>query len=501
MSNCGHFTKSASFRMYVLTSYKPVYFLPLFLLICSACHEEMPDPTQIRMNLIEGKAKEVINKRIEQGLNQSIIIGMLSRNGYDIYANGSLSAIDQDKVPDQFSLYEIGSITKIFTGLLLALKVSQGEIKLMDEIGDHLPDTFEFDSQIRQITWLQLATHTSGLSRIPENLHGSTYNPMNPWAHYTEKHLLAELVNSKLVEERFQYSNTGMGLLGYLLTDQQDSSYFQTLDSRILKPLGMVTTSRFLLGENIATPYTYALEMDSWDFNSTAGAGELKSTIYDMLKFLSAQLGFKTAGLASALTLTQHPYIVLDTVRSVGLAWGIYKTSDGDTILRHNGGTGGFRSFMGINTVDKIGVVVFSNSSQTGVDDLGLYHLHESYDLDATLQTSIAYVVSNLIERMGTPISLNEIDTTNLNNNWEELNQLGYSYIKQKQINKAINVFQVNVLLHPKLAEAYDSLGEGWYLAGRYTEALDAYLKAIALAPDYESPRRMIERLRHEINF
>ena len=182
------------------------------------------------------------------------------------------------------------------------------------------------------------------------------------------------LKNYKLTKEpgtSFEYSNFGMGILGDILANKEKKDYYNFINDTVLKPLGMINTttklSRLQIKNSAIGHDISGVPVIMWDFKSMEGAGAIKSNIKDMLKFLKANIYLKDPLLKEAMKLAQTS-IYKDKFEEVGMGWNINKVSN-DTIIWHNGGTGGFKSFLGFSKKKKTGVVILSNSSGS-VDQL-----------------------------------------------------------------------------------------------------------------------------------
>ncbi len=273
------------------------------------------------------------------------------------------------------TIFEIGSITKTFTGLLLADMVLKNEVGIHDPVEKFLPPSAKVPSfEGRKITLEDLATHTSALPRIPDNL--KPKNPLNPYADVTEDQIydcLSRVTLSRSPGEKYEYSNLGMGLLGLALSKRAGSSYEDLIQTRILKPLRMANTTT-----NVATAdkgrLSFPHDADGlvssyWDIPVISGAGAIKSTINDMAIYLVANMFERPTPLEDIIKFAQRPRHDADLGMKIGLAWHIMK--DGSTVW-HNGGTGGFRSFIGFDSKRMTGVVVLSNSAGEVVDPIGV---------------------------------------------------------------------------------------------------------------------------------
>lgn len=272
------------------------------------------------------------------------------------------------------SIFEIGSLTKTFTGLILSQMVQQGEVSLNEPVRQLLPSGVAAKPGGAEITLLDLATQHSGLPRLPDNLHPA--DPANPYADYGTAELYAFLAKrsvAKPADAGFLYSNLGFGLLGQALANRASLPYSEVLRNQVTGPLGLNDTvvqlspeqrSRFIPGydrnHRLASP---------WDFGALAGAGAIRSTAVDMLKYLEAQLHPETlklsdqkaaATLAEAITSQHQVRAEADPGMRIALGW-LYAPGSGS--YWHNGGTGGFSSFALFNPQEDYAVVVLFNTA------------------------------------------------------------------------------------------------------------------------------------------
>ena len=308
----------------------------------------------------------------------------LCASGRRVVAYGNLAKGDP-RTPDGNTIFEIGSITKVFTSLVLADLVFRREVALDDPAAKYLPDYVRMPERNgRSITLLDLSTHTSGLPRLPGNL--KPKDPRNPYAGYSVDDLYQFLSGyelprdpgSNLEGSEVEYSNLGAGLLGHLLAYRAGTDYESLIRSRITEPLGMPDTGITLsssMKQRMATGHNPLLEpIANWDFPALAGAGALRSSANDMLTLLEACLGYKESPLAPAMKA------MFEVRRPVGkghagLGWFIFPT-DGREIANHDGGTGGFCAWAGYDPRERAGVVVLSNAfTRSGVVDIGLHLL------------------------------------------------------------------------------------------------------------------------------
>jgi CubicO group peptidase (beta-lactamase class C family) len=330
--------------------------------------------------------REILVRRIDhQKQAAGIVVGIIEPNGRRVVAYGNLAKADPRTV-DGDTIFEIGSISKVFTSLLLADMVNRKEVTLDDPAAKYLPETVKMPERSgKSITLLDLSTHSSGLPRLPSNL--KPKDPRNPYADYSVDDLYQFLSGYALARDpgsEFEYSNLGGGLLGHVLACRAGTDYESLIRSRITRPLSMPDTGITLsssMKQRMATGHNAMLApAPNWDLPSLAGAGWLRSSANDMLTFLEAFLGYKESPLAPAMKAMLEVRRPVGQTK-IGLGWLIYST-DGREIAWHNGGTGGFRSFVGYDPKEHIGVVVLSNASTpSGVDDIGLHLLNPKLPL------------------------------------------------------------------------------------------------------------------------
>jgi len=329
----------------------------------------------------------LINRVDKHHQSVGIVVGLIDSSGRRTLSYGKFDVGDSRAV-DGDTIFEIGSITKVFTSLLLADMVQRGEVALTDPVAKYLPAGVKVPERNgRQITLEDLATHTSGLPRLPSNL--SPKDPANPYADYSVPQLYEFLSGYQLTRDigsQYEYSNLGGGLLGHVLARRAGIDYERLVGSRIFKPLGMKTTGisisadmkgRFAVGHDAKMkPVGY------WDLPTLAGAGALRSTANDILTFLAASLDYVKTPLLPAMTAmlaVRRPTGIPGL--EIGLGWHIL-TRDGHEIVWHNGGTGGFRSFVAFDRKTGAGAVVLSNAeTPAGVDDIGLHLLNTNAPL------------------------------------------------------------------------------------------------------------------------
>ena len=346
---------------------------------------------------------EMLRERLEGGpKGVGIVVGLVDEQGPRVVVYGQ--AAENGKVAlNGDTLFEIGSVTKVFTSIILADMVEHGEVKLDDAISRFLPASLKCPTfQGHPITLASLATQSSGLPRLPDNMQPEDAG--NPYADYSVERLYAFLSNYTLTRDvgaKYEYSNLGVGLLGHLLALAARTNYEALVLTRVCLPLGLTNTVITLtppLRARLAEGHDANGEpVENWDLPTLAGAGALRSTANDLLRFLSANLGFEPTPLDAAVKLARQPRADTGTPElKIGLGWNI-STRYGTEITWHNGGTGGYRSFVGFTLQPRRGVVVLANSFKN-IDDLGYHLLEPKYELShaqpkqmpATIQLSAA---------------------------------------------------------------------------------------------------------------
>ncbi len=296
---------------------------------------------------------------------------------------------------DGDSRFEIGSITKTFTATLFADMIVRHEVASNDPIEKYLPaGTKAPQFQRHSITLADLATQSSGLPRMPTNF--TSANSDDPYDYDDGK--LRQFLNTYALTrapgQRFEYSNLGFGLLGYLLARRLGLDYATAVRTRVLEPLGMKDTDVAVFGRSESTVPGHDSDGDpvsNWHFAALAGAGAIVSTPNDMLRYARANLDTSRGPLAAAMALAQHPLRPADGTRRIGYAW----LTNADGIVWHNGGTGGFRSFLGIDKMHHRAIFVVANAFLDAVDGLGFHALDPARPLpsppaaDATVERNV----------------------------------------------------------------------------------------------------------------
>lgn len=311
----------------------------------------------------------------DAGGHGAIAVALVDGDRTQFLAVGSTGDAAHPKV-DEHTLFEIGSITKTFTAAVLADAVLRKEVQLDTQLGALLDGPLSND--VRTITLEQLATHTSGLPRIPDDFRmfaSAMRSPRDPYHHYRADDLQRYLSTVHVQSHKHDYSNLGFGLLGHALEHATHTTYSALIHDRVAAPLGMTET--FVDVPKDALP-RLALGHDRngdptprWDLSLFAGAGAIVSSTSDLARYAVAVRDRTLPALDLAETPRADAGDAHHPNRRVGLAW-IVDQEDGQPLVWHNGGTGGYFSFIGVR--GRRAVVVLSSTGDA-VTDFGIHLL------------------------------------------------------------------------------------------------------------------------------
>jgi CubicO group peptidase (beta-lactamase class C family) len=325
---------------------------------------------------LKAKIEEVVSRHKRTGEIVGLEIGIIRKGGHpQTFAYGEVLK-GSGQPPSRSTLFQIGSITKTFTGVLLAVLAERGIVRLDDPLQRYVPQGIQVPSYNgRQILLVDLATHTSGLPRNP---------PMRPRQYELRLEAMYALLNeAKLTREpkqRYEYSSWGSGLLAEALVRAANAEDYQALLEReVLSKLGLSETTIRPRGggeARIAQGYArdgYAANQNLQTWPALNGGGALYSSMEDMLKYLSFNLRLKQSSLSPLLSVVHEPKARgLGPSHNVGLCWDIRHDSKSKiTRTEKDGGTFGFRSYIGLVRGEPTGVVVLANSVATEVPQIG----------------------------------------------------------------------------------------------------------------------------------
>ncbi|MGE0929708.1 serine hydrolase domain-containing protein [Peijinzhouia sedimentorum] len=291
-----------------------------------------------------------------------MVVGIIDGERQSVVTNG-ISGAENGRALDGETIFQLGSLTKVITNLLLAEMVTSGIVGLDDPVSDFLPSQIKLVEVGRPITLRDLATHTSGLPSMPTNfeIHGEP----DPYAAYSVDQFwsfLSSYMPERAPGKKYAYSNLGVSLLGWALALRMNTTYEDLVKDRVLVPLGMNSTSITLSSEELArlapghSPYLQPIR--TWEMATLQASGSLRSTANDMLRLLGLYLGkSNNSHMVEAAKFQMREGVELD---GVFLPLGLGLSSDG--IYRHAGGKEGYRSGLALNPGTDIAAVVLSNA-------------------------------------------------------------------------------------------------------------------------------------------
>jgi D-alanyl-D-alanine-carboxypeptidase/D-alanyl-D-alanine-endopeptidase len=439
---------------------------------------------------------QILKEAVNSKRSKSIIVGIIDSAGRRVYSEGVLSDQNPAK-PNANTIYEIGSITKVFTSLVLADMSLKGKLSLEDPLSKFLPASIKVPVRNgKEITLLNLSTHTSTFPRFPFNT--DPKNIDDPYGDYSNNKLyeyLAAYQPDMDFGARWRYSNTAYGLLGNILTRVAGvKNYEQLVIDSICNPLKMSSTVISLtpaLLKNTAIGHSeWGEPVGFLNLSALDGAGAFRSNVNDLLTFAAANLGWVASDLYPAMELTHESRIQKEAggIDYATMGWTL-RQNGGRNIVFKDGGTPGYQTFIGIDKVKKFAVVVLSNSNN-GVTDIGTYIIDpdskiNTYQypwnlLDTIKQTLKNYGIDEAI-RLYRQLKLNK--SSNLLFDENQLNNLGIELRRNKKIAAALKIFELNATEYPNSVVAYESLGETYKRNGNRQKAITNFEKARQLDP------------------
>lgn len=439
----------------------------------------------------------LLKQRIADSQGKAIVVGIIDAQGQRFYSEGPADPAT-GKRADQHTLFALGSVTKLFTSLLLADMALKGEVGIDDPVQLHLPSGVTMArSDTPPITLADLAMHRSGLPReMPRTAPRLTAST----APGTPVEAVYRFVASTPPERapgKVEYSNLGVSLLGHALAHRAGHSYANLIEERIARPLGMdntVVTLTPALRARVAQghmgpvihPHTEVAPA-SWP------SGGVYSSASDMLKFLGAAFLLPRSSLEAAMDKMRRPYSDKPDLR---LAWGVGR-GNGSEFWTHSGRIYGYTSTMTFDTRGKRGVVLLSNNSGTVLTDLSFHILNKTFK-PRQIVPPPAFVRmvedSDFRQVTGAYRALRHRDPSFF---LEEYcaNEWGGMLIEKRRFRQAVAVMKFNAERYPKSANAHDSLGLALEANGERSEAVAAYRRALELDPMMGSARERLKAL------
>ena len=441
---------------------------------------------------------------LQQPTRVGLSVGIIENGQTYFYNFGSIEK-GKHQLPTSQTVYEIGSISKTFTSLLLAHAVLEKRVSLQDDIRKYLPGTYPnlaFGGQ--PIKLVHLANTTSRLpDNLPESRAPRSADPDSAVATiveslrgYTKQNFYADLHHARLDTLPGllpRHSNVATQLLAYVLESVYQTSYADLVARYINKPLqltGLASTAPLPTGYN-----EKGHPMPRLDLPTVVAAGGLRYSAADMVKYLRYQLAEKDP----AVALTHQPTWGSIEDQAIGFNWNLEQTVDSKRKLQHSGGTFGCASYCEFYPAQKMGIVLLSNES------------------DESTQGSLQAVAEQIREALyGVPPAVQALNKalrdTNFNNalatftairkqhpelhlTESYVNGWGYQVLRQGQPQQALELFKLNVSLFPKGWNAYDSLAETYETLGAHQPAIDNYRRSLRLNPKNTNAAQHLQKL------
>ena len=387
-----------------LVKASPVAAIAMSMLASSATsitdsQKVLPSDDEIRKILVE---RVGTNEK-----NVGIIVGVIEPRGRRMISFGHRNTGDQRPL-DGDAIFEIGSITKAFTALLLVDMVERNEVALSDPVAKYLPlDVKVPERNGRSITFVDLATHTSGLPFMPENAPPLNDPAAAKYSAADLKQYLADYQLKRDIGSEWEYSNIGYWVLAEALSSRGGMDYETLVRKRVIAPLKLLNTdfsispkmkANFAIGHDAALqPAPAVSELPIYSLMPAAGG--LYSTTNDLLTVISVAMGYERSPIAPAIEATLSTRRPTGGGREQALGWTVTRKG-GDELIYHDGGTYGFASSMAWDPKKRIGVVVLSNQ-QGDVSDIARHLLRPDFPLvkpTNTKHTEIA-IDSSLLDK------------------------------------------------------------------------------------------------------
>lgn len=362
---------------------KQLFVLLMSILVASVSTGQETKAKQEKLTWQE-VAQAALNPLLEKKKINQVMIGVIDQKGNKHFLAMGEKPEKLEKL-DENTIFEIGSVTKTMTSVLLAEAIQKMEMKLDDPVQQYLPVGMTVPTRDgKPVTLEQLATHTSGFPRMPQSQIDQVMKDSklrsDPYSQFDSTQLKKALDTTKVKVEKkpkVDYSNFGTGLLGFALAHKYGKDYSTLIHDRLFKPLEMNSSfitvpaldqKRFIDGYSPT-----GTVVQHWDFTDPAvGAGGVRSTAADMLRYLEAAMG-KSNALQPAFNLALAPQYEMNPRMQIGLAW-IMLDMQKSRVWWHNGGTGGFATYCAFSKSPGVAVVILCNRGGTNrdVDSLGM---------------------------------------------------------------------------------------------------------------------------------
>lgn len=317
---------------------------------------------------------DYVSQRLDDAIEQEFIgaavVGVYDSGEVHYLSKGRLSKGSEVK-PNETTLFEIGSITKVFTAALTQALVDSEVLSWDSTIETALKNWRMVNNDVRDISLRELATHSSGLPRMP--LNWRAIDPLDPYVGYDRQKLQAFIsrFDPPQLQKVSAYSNLGFGLLGNIAANAAQQSYLDALTELVLDPLGMQNTSIGITQEsraNLAQGFAQGAMIPNWNFESLEGAGALLSSAEDLVKFIRSNIEHDDSPISRSLQQLQQ----IQVKPNQAFGWATQQGEMDDLVFWHSGLTGGYASFIAVSPSKSKGWVVLTTSSHGGlVNEIG----------------------------------------------------------------------------------------------------------------------------------
>ena len=342
-------------------------FAPLVLALAAASSHAMTND----------QLRQVVDQRLKGDRTGACMAVAVVEKGQVARTFACADDADASRI-DARTAFEIGSVSKTMTAALLAELIKQGKASLGDPLSDYLPaGTRVPEFEGKRILLRHVVTHTSGLAVLPSRL-GATGTD-DPYVNLTEDALLASLGDVTLTAApgtRFEYSNFASMLLSYAVARRAGTDYETLVDTQLFTPLKMEGAYIKQLPSGIRAAQGHSPNrrpVSAWNFSTNlAGVGGVRATLDDMVKYVQGELGQPAISITPALKLSQQQ---VSKTPAMAMNWMLLPVA-GRTVHVHEGGTGGFSSFVAFDNEQQRGVVILSDTTWNSLGSLGTLGLH-----------------------------------------------------------------------------------------------------------------------------
>lgn len=434
---------------------------------------------------------------------------LVAYEGKVIYKKGFGMANMEWNIPNQSDTkHRLGSVTKQFTAMLILQLAEQGKLKLDLPISTYLPDYPKVTGD--KITIHHLLTHTSGIpnyTSFPNFVKDLSINPYSPEAFIK---IFSDLPLEFTPGEKFNYSNSGYFLLGYIVEKVSGKTYEQSLQEQIFTPLKMNSTG-YDHHETILKNRASGYEKNGKNYSNTNyldlsipyAAGSLYSTVDDL--YLWDQALYTDQLLSKKYRDLLFKSYIQAGPRHYGYGWFISSAFNEEknnslTVVEHGGGINGFNTILSRIPADKNLVVLLNNTGSTNLNEMNKAIRNILYNKPYSMpKKSLAYSVLDVILEKGITAGLEHFkelkksDTYAIKEN--EMNSVGYQLLQTGKTKEAIEIFKLNTESFPQSGNTYDSLGEAYLKDGNKKLAAENYKKSVVLDPQNENGKKVLEEI------